>query len=374
MGKLTALTEGCYTVEIRDRESGRARCKFAEGAGFFERKRDATSDAEFSTKIDLDCAKCFCIPRPRKDELAIIRDDWPEPAWVGPITRIVDDPDTRAFKINAEDRTFWWDGAAASSNFERLENNQIDTVEVVSEIIRQFNVFAGEELLDHNFRGSKNGKPPASGLLLTADIERFESLWAEFAGLAESVFDFTVVGPHLYWGAPGIPISDGPRLNSTHWTNRPLIDRDASSVVSQVRVTGQGGVSAAWPPTSIDNGYGHKTGYLNDSNLNTAAEALAVAVEVYEANKEPTDFIVTGGGSLSSSFPLSMHELIPGRRFLVDLSGACLEASAELELFNLIVEFNSVASPVQKLQETRVAADFSQPGAIGSAERQSAAG
>jgi len=373
VAKLTAITEAFYQVEIRDRETERTRCVFNEGEGNFERRKDGISQAEFTANIDLACMECECVPRPRLDELAIIRDDWPEPAWVGPITRIVDDPDTKSLKFNAEDRLFWWNGASASSDYIATVQ-EVDVVTLASELIRQSDKFSKKTLIDHRFQGSPKGLPPKAGLAVTAEILEGDSLWSQIDGLADSVLDYSMVGPHLYWGSPNIPISGGPRLTGKHWKNRPLVDRDASEVISQVRVTGQGGVVAVYPEKSTDIGYGHKTGYFADSNLNTVKEAADLAEKLYEANRRPTDFIVTGVGSLSSEFPLPLHELIPGRKFQVDLSGACLQASAELELFNLIVEFGSVAAPSQRLKELRVAADFAQPGALGAAERQSAAG
>lgn len=370
----SAITEAFYRVEVRNRATGRTvpGCVFEEGEGDYSRTLDGISEATFSTVRSPGCDECDCVPVARRDELAIIRSDRKEPAWVGPILRVVDDPETGLFEFKARDRLYWWEGAPAIADVITPGETEMPIVELIAEYIRQMEKSSGVEI-DHRFRSSGDGKPPASDASVTAFIEVGDSIYSDFKNLSDTLFDFTVVGQNLYWGAPRVPITNGPALDGSHWVNRPLIDRDASEVVSQVIMVGTSDVIERFPPEPLDIGYGLRTTTVSDSNINTRSEALAAAEALYEANSRPTDFIVTGGGSLSPDFPLPMHELIPGRRFPVRISGSCLEASAELELFNLIVEFGSVARPTRGLKELRVAADFSQPGALGGAERQSAA-
>lgn len=371
---MTALTEAFYTVEIRDRITGDVvpGCVFNAGYGSYRRVLDRISDAEFSTVDDPECETCDCVPEERVHELAIVRDDRKEPAFIGPITRIIDERGSGELQIQAQDRMFWWDGVAAAQPVLNDEGQEIDVTLLIAEYIRQFNENSSAKL-DTRFRGKSDGVPPLSGVEITSFLEQGDSIYSDFRALSETVFDFTAVGPHVYWGAPEIPITKGPRLLNSHWETPPRIDRDASEVVSQVVVEGDDGIREVFPPEPVDIGYGLKTAYVSDSDINTSGEALDRAETVYEANKRPTAFIVTGLTSLSPSFPLPMHELIMGRKYPVTIEGRCLEVSTELQMFNLVVEFGSVAEPEQRIKELRVAADFSQPGALGSSTAQSAA-
>lgn len=374
MSSSSGLTEAFYRVEVRDRITGDVvpGCVFDEGVGSFRRGLDLISDAEFSTVTGPDCDDCNCEPIERAHELAIIRDDRREPTWVGPITRIIDKGDEGELRLIAQDRLFWWDGIQAAQAVDNPQGSEIDVTLLISEYIRQLSAGSSGRI-DSTFLGKPDGVPPLSGLEIASFIQVGDSIYEDFRALAETVFDFTMAGPHLYWGAPEIPISRGPRLTNSHWTQTPTIDRDASEVVSQVVVTGEDGVRAVFPAEHTDIGFGIKTGFVSDSDINSTSEALDRAETIYEANKRPTGFIVTGLTSLSPSFPVSIHGLIPGRKFPVSIDGRCLSVEAELQLFNLVVEFGSVSEPDQRIKELRVAADFSQIGALGSSTSQSAA-
>lgn len=371
---MSRLTEAFYRVEVRDRVSKDVvpGCVFNSGFGSFRRGLDLVSDAEFTTITDPECSTCDCEPVERKHELAIIRDDRREPTWIGPITRIIDKGDDGELQIVAQDRLFWWEGVPAAQAVDNPEEDEIDVTLLIAEYIRQMSAGSSVDI-DSRFRGKPDGVPPLSELEIASFIQVGDSIWEDFRALAETVFDFTMVGPHLYWGAPEINITKGRRLTNDHWDQTPTIDRDASEVVSQVVVNGAQGIQAVFPDEPIDLGFGLKTGFFSDSDINSVVEARDRAETIYEANKRPTGFIVTGLTSLSPSFPASMHELIPGRMFPVTINGRCLSVSAELQLFNLAVEFGSVAEPDQRIKELRVAADFSQPGALGSSTTQSTA-
>lgn len=361
------LTEASYRVEVRDRYTEATVCVFDEGEGVFTRTLDGTTTAEWI--VPADCGACDCPVTERRHELAFIRDDWPEAAWVGPIVRTVDDAAQGTIRYNAVDRLYWWQGAAASRDIIYQAPNERDAVALFEEMAQVADEFADANL-QRLFDGDR--LPPAAGLLVESKVKAGESVWSAMVGLAKSVIDFTVVGPQLYWGSPEIPIEDGPAILPTHFTAVPILDRDAESVVTQVVVVGAGGVRGVYPANSdvVDIGYGHRTEFISDTNLNNVAEASAAAREIFEQNSTPSTFIITGEGSLDSSFPVPLHELIPGRNFLVTATGQCLEASEELvQLFNVIVEIRTEADPGKRLREYRVAADFGKPGSSGAAER-----
>lgn len=367
-GGFSRITEATYTVEIRDRYNGATICTFDEGVGNFSRTLDGVSAAEFT--VAADCGACDCPVQERRHELAFIRDDWPEPAWIGPIVRTVDDDAQGTIRYNAWDRLYWWEGVPAARDVINESPNEIDVVTLV-ETLAAMNEAYQPTGLQRKFDSAR--VQDLSGLLVESRLKQGESVWSVLVGLAKSVLDFTAVGEQLYWGAPEIPIADGPQILPAHFVSPPILDRDAESVVSQVVVIGAAGATGVWPPEGqdADQGLGKRTEFISDTNLNTVTEATDRARELYEINKQPTTFIITGEGSLSEDFPVPLHELIPGRNFLVTASGQCLESSEEkVQLFNLIVEVRTEANPVKQLVEYRVAADFGVAG-LGAAERQS---
>lgn len=369
----TPLTRATYEARIQTRDGRVIRgCRFNRGVGSFNRVLDGVSAAELTVPAT-DC-DCSCVIDFRNTELAFYRDDCEEPAWVGPIVRMVDDPTQGTIRFAAVDRLYWWEGAEAIRAISRLVPNEIDVVDYLWELIGQAEEFF-PSLIQYGFRNDNTLRPPPSELLIEAELAVGESLFSQFLTLAKTVLDFTMVGPHLYWGSPEIAIEDGANLNGLHWTKPPVIDRDLSSIATQVRVTGSGGVVGLYPAENIDTGNGKRSLFINDTNLNTQAEVDARAFEVFEQNSTATNFIITGDGSLSELFPGDpngcgrLSGLIPGRNYLVSASAACLESGDELlQLFNVVVEIGD-ESNTGRLVEKRVAGDFQRPGSEGSAER-----
>lgn len=365
------LTEATYRVEVRNRLTGNivSGCQLHDTKASFTRTLDGISkaDIEISTK---GCSACDCLPVERRDELVFIRDDWDEPAWVGPILRSVDDSALGTRRIVAEDRLWWWQGTAALRDIAHLAPKEIDAVQAFAELISQAEQFQ-PSLLDYWFKSELRKLPPLAEVDIEVDVAENESLWSVMAGIAKTLVDYTVVGPHLYWGSPEVPVSDGPCLTGDMWVSPPAIDRDASGVISQVQVIGAGGITGVYPPTPADSIFGKKTEFVSDTNLNSQSEVDAAAQEIYTQNSTPSDFVITGDGSMSPNFPLPLHELIPGRNFPIKIEGACLSTEDFLQLTNVVVELQSIAGPSRRWKETRVALDFARPGTAGSAERAS---
>lgn len=373
------LTRGTYRVEIRDKDTG----EIVDGCdlknqivkGSFNRTLDGISEAELLVTLPQDNCKssghCDCAVTERQHELAITRLDRPnEPAWVGPITRTVDDPFQGNIAYRAKDRLFWAEGAQALRALAHEAPNEVDIVQVFRELLDLIDAYQ-DTGLDSYFEGRFGQLPPLGELLVEIGIEPGDSLYSSMLGLAKNSLDWTVVGPHLYWGSPTIPVKDGPTITPIHFSSPPIIDRDANNTTSQVVVTGAGGIRGVFPEVDTDTGRGRRSLFVSDNTLNTQTEANALAQTIYEQNSQPNDFIITGDGSVSDSFPLPLHELIPGRLFPIRAEGQCLESDEDLvQLFNVVVEFESLGTPLL-IRETRVALDFRPVRAAGSAQRQS---
>lgn len=371
-----ALTEATYEVAVQDRSTGAVLggCRFTEGTASFNRGLNIISQAEITTP-SRGC-ECECIPEDRSAELAFYRSDQPEePVWVGPITRVVDDPAANTIRIAAFDRLYWAEGAPASRDIVYSAPNEIDIVELFDQLMTEA-VNYEDPVIDRYFGGKFGALPPLGGLLVESSLQQNESVWSVIAGLSKSALDFTMVGPHLYWGSPTIPIERGSPITSDAWETPPIIDRDFGSVGSRVIVTIGGGLKGIYPPlteTETATAGGKRTLFVADTSLNTQAEADAKAKDVYDQNSAPVDFVITGDGSLSSRFPGTVADLVPGRLYPVTAFGQCLQTDEDLlQLFNVVVEIGSRSLPGQRMTEARVAADFAKPGVESSAERVSA--
>jgi hypothetical protein len=338
---------------------------------------DGISSAELT--IPVNGCNCDCIPDGRQHELAFYRDDCPEePAWIGPVVRIVDDDAAGTIRIAAYDRLYWVEGSPTSRAIVHEVPNEVDIVEVFGELLADAELYEDPNI-DWYYKQVNGNLPPLGDLLVEAKLLEGESIWSAIAGYAKSALDFTMVGTQLYWGSPEIPIEDGPLLTSNAWNNPPIIDRDFGAVVTRVVVFGSNGVQASCPTKEEEermvdlDGSGKRTIFVTDTLLNTEAEAEARACEIYAQNSTASDFIITGDGSLSSAFPHGLKGLIPGRNYRVEADGQCLSTREDLlQLFNVVVRIGSRARPNRTLTETGVAADFRRPGSDGSAERQSA--
>lgn len=362
-----AMSRGEYLVDIITRTTGAARCTFRGGSldGKFTRVLDGTSEAELNLSTANGC--CPCIPVPRVDELRIRRiGENDGETWIGPVTRVVDDHERGLLTIYADDRSYWWQGAPV---LKAVTMNDTDPVAI------------GQVLLDA-MTGYTDlgpaipfGTPEGYGITIDADIKYGESAWDLWTNYAKSLLDFTVVGSRLIWGGREIPIEDGPALRqSVAWSAGNLVvDRDATAVASRVRVQGAGGLLAWWPPEDTDNGYGRRTLFVADTNLNSEAEATEQARFIYEANKRPSDFLISGGGTLGVNAPVCMYDLIPGRKFPIAADDGCLATSEVQRLSKLVVEFGSGVGCDGRwaIVENKVAIDLQRAGSQGTATRVS---
>lgn len=367
----TPLTEGTYKVEIVD-ENGGTICDFSDRQieGEFARSNGFVVNGASITVDQESCADCEdCEPIERRHELKITRDDWTEPAFIGPFLRQVDDPLQRTIRYVAQSRLYWWAGAPAVRGV-NLSGPVVDVLRSIFLLADEYE----ESGLDFDFTGRGAPTPPNNGVTIETSIAQDASVLEKVLSLAKSTFDGTVVGRDLYWGAPAVAIEAGPPLDTSHWKdNPPITDRDGSDVGTRVIVAAAGGIVASFPATEVDLGFRKRTIFVSDSNLDDQAEADAFAEEIYNQNTEPTNFLVTGEGSLNETAPLSLHELIPGRLHKISAQGQCLTTEETLQLTNVIVQFGTeVVKGQRTIAERRVAVDFQRPGTQGSAERASA--
>lgn len=359
------FTQATYRITIQDRETGRPvpGCSLTSGEARFGRKYRGISQA--AVTVPQRTCSCDCIVDDGSQELAFYRSDSPaEPAWIGPVARLTDDPETGDLTIAAFDRLYWAEGAPASRPIRFSTPNEIDVVDLAELLLIDAERYEPTGLL-RGFRGVTGQTPPKSGLKIEQVLDTGESIWSVFDRLSRTSLAYSVVGRNLYWGSPRIPIDEGPRILSTHWRARPSIERNLSRTATRVRVTGSNNVVGEWPPTTEDEvprGSGRRTLFFTNSQLNSQDEATTAAREIYFQNSGPSDFIVTGSNTLDESFPHGMEGLVPGRLYPVEARATCLETSELLELVNVSVRIEAQASPAQVWKEAGVAADFQEPG------------
>lgn len=371
---MTKFTQATYEIEIRDRFTGRPvpGCTFNEGplVADFARRLDVITDASLILNTD-ECG-CPCIPQERSHELVFTRDDWDEPAWIGPITRFVNDTTLGTFSVSASDRLYWWEGAPLARDHlygEGSSNAEIDPSDLFVRFHEDTEQYEPSGLL------LSESVPGQSGLVIPWQGIEGDSLWGQVASLAKTSVDYTTVGWHLYWGSPEIRVGQGPAFRSNSWKNSGLIvDRDATQVATSVVVSGANGARGVWPEVEVDLGYGKRTLFESSTAHNTDEECTQLARSIFEANDRPSDFIVTGDGTLSPQSSIDgLHPMIPGRKFMVVADKGCLKSTALQRLHAVSVEIEAgIINGERKLIEKAVKADLQPPGTEGKAQRLSA--
>jgi hypothetical protein len=356
---MTPFTQGVYYLDVVSK-SGESDCTFVGKSvtAEFGRTNDATSTA--TVKITSATDACSCLPVERSDELRFQRADSNDVAWQGPVTVIDSDPDNSTLTITAQDRTYWWQGCPVLKAIVHEGANGADPIDIATEMIRQFELYQPSRLL------IPADLPPLYREAVTASHHPGDSLWAAFLNLAKGFLDFTVSGLDFYYGGREIPIVDGPALRqSTAWVNSALnVQRTAVNVCTQVRVTGAGGVVGVWPAVDIDLGYGRSVLFVDDATVTTVSEATALARFSFDTNQRPSDFMVSGTSSLGPGAPVTLTDLVPGRKFLVVADRGCLQTEEVQRLHNVKVSMESGVGPDGgwALLEKSVAVDLQRAG------------
>lgn len=372
---MTALTEATYRIEIRYRGTDRPvpNCGVKRGQrvdATFNRVLDGQSSAGLLINSASDVGMCSsncgdgcpCIPIARKHKLAFLRDDEIDPVWEGPITGVTGDGSTGGVSIRAVDNTYWWEGAP----FQRGVVGNFTVDELFRRYTGQADEYqpSGLERRDQFVTVSPND--------IEVDHGAGEEINGEILSLAKNLLDYTVVGKRLYYGTPEIPLKDGPPiLSSTSLAGEgPItVDTDGSEVGTKFKFIGANGVTAEWPEVEVDRGYGLRTIWIADTNVDDPNEALARVKAVHDANIEPQQFLVTGGNTLSAAFPGTLRTLVPGRYFPVAADTGCVQTVAERRRLNLVnVNIQSTAENGWSLKEKRVAVDFSPANSEGAAQ------
>jgi len=371
---MTRLTEATYRIEVLHRVSGRrvAGCFFTSGniTANFNRVFNAKSTASLvllnsnSGGLCTGCTPngCPCIPKKRKHELAFYRNDEKDPVWIGPVTGTTVDGTNGALTIRAEDRTYWWEGAPAQRGI--VGNYTID------ELFRRYTDQA-EEYQPSGLQ-RRDGAVTASPNDLNVNVGAGDELYGEILSLAKTLMVFTVVGNQVYYGAPALPMKDGPAIKASRslaGDGQITVDEDGTNILTRVNFIGANGVTSSYPPVEVDLGYGKRTSFEADTNVDDQDEADARSKAIFDQNTEPQTFLVTGGNSLSPSFPGTLKTLVPGRFFPVEADSGCAITPAERRRLNFVsVNIEATEANGWQLEEKRVAVDFSSPDTLGTAQ------
>jgi hypothetical protein len=152
------------------------------------------------------------------------------------------------------------------------------------------------------------------------------------------------------------------------------VDQDGSQVTTRVVVIGADGIRGSHPAAENeqDLGFGRRTVFVTDDTVDNVEEANAKAKFYFESNRLPSNFLVTGTGSLGEKAPVCLSDLIPGRIFPVAADSGCLNTTERQRLHNVVVSFRSVSGcDGWELVEDSVAVDLSPVGSVGTASRVS---
>jgi hypothetical protein len=356
----------CYAITIKDRATGGEVCDLSKAPLSISYSRSLRGFTSLSmTLINDDPECCDCLPIAWRHELVIERlgeDGQSEGiVWQGPVTRYVDDSVFGTFQIDASDRGIWWQRAGVLP-FD---------IPVGTDHAEAFFTIA-------NYANSLNpGGPIAttwtpSGFILTQPIAAGTPIDTALGSLSGAEW---TIAPELY--GPGLfAIDDGQSYltldTAIDWQDSgAVIDSDFQYVATQVIVqadlkNGPDGarVEGIFPPTSEPHpDYGTHIQVVQAEQPLTQAEADAEAVRIFNRDKDGNRFLVTSGGSLSPTAPVTIWDLVPGRCFRVFSEGSCSGIAEIQRLHNVVVEILPRSTPDGvRLCETRVAIDLQPKG------------
>jgi hypothetical protein len=295
------------------------------------RRRDDWSEATIDVaKVDAggDCCAKLGDTRTWGHELALYRGDEQEPCWEGPI---VDKVERRAsFSFAARDVAFWLDRTPVEYDY--FWPDPTDTGQII------------RTLITDAFEVDDPGLVEWMDVRDTGRMSTTDRLWGWSQPLGEVIreligvgVDLFTVGRRLYVISDRTQLDEGApyRLDAAHFLDelqvrehgldaamlgiavggQPL-DGEGQPIQDVAPVLGsQGGPNDGYDPF-----YGRVTRWTSSPNTVAQSVADGLASAVYHAGQPPpVDLVVPDGARLSPTAPVSMGQLVPGRKFHVAL-------------------------------------------------------
>jgi hypothetical protein len=291
-------TLGCpsITVTATDRGGARSLGTLPTIDGGFSRRLSAVSDAQVTVDT-AGCADVLALVRSGRSELAFF--DGERLAWAGPIRDAIDDPDGRT-SIDADDVAAWvYDGRDVHN----------DHVLVSEDLTRIYEIVVNDALAPDDPGNITLDVTPCGVLgdrtVLAVDATPASGVLDE---LARTAFDWTVYGRRWMVNAALGPLPD---LTDEHFTRLRVTD-SRSRLATKVTVKGEAVTGVAG---GVDPYYGLIERTRSEPAIKDQASVDRAAAS--ELSQRAIPFVIDSSEPLRPTAPVSLAELIPGRRVRV---------------------------------------------------------
>lgn len=361
-------TLGCGTYEAHFKERG--------GHTFVGRARDLTSlswqrrlndvsEAHITFSLSGDesatCCGLAAIVNPWEHELSIYREG--NEIWCGPVSGGEINEAEMTATFDAKDLSAWFDHRWVEPVDTDVEFDEVDVTVVFNWLIEHgyskdpFNLewFVGDPLQVPLTREYISFDPPG---------ERwggvYPNIGTELRDLVKSRIDYTTIRRVLIAGDLQTATANNPvRLMDRAWETQPKITIVGSGMATEQGVGGGNGGYYGYDDTDMwierpNDDARQRFGLLQnfeaapdldeEDTSSTPNMVTQRAVELRSIRSEP--FIYLQGGTLSQNAPVTFDQLIPGRRFRVDLSKSCREVHHDYLLTEVNVSLGDGAESV----------------------------
>lgn len=277
-------------------------------------------------------------------DLVVFREGNREEVWGGPITSRYERPGQGKLDITAHSRDIWWGERGLPYDLD-YKTHPTDAGRVFMDLARAAEqprshlgvTNVGGQVLPYDpvgleMHGYETGVLVDQKVLLRADDV---IIGDEMRSLADSVIDYTVIGRRCYVGALVVNLDPIPIIAQSHWVEHdPEIEVQGLGVATKVVVRGAGAVRAEYPPGQIVDPrwpqYGSHFKVIRDDTITDLAVAQERARSEWERWQQPNFHVVSTSGTLGSSSPVTVEDLIPGKSVKVALTESCLMTSLRL--------------------------------------------
>lgn len=309
------------------------------------RRRNEISEGQVivpKTAISRDCCRLLGQVGTWRHELSLYRDGALQ--WQGPIWAVEEDKTT--VTIDARDVLAWLD---RSDNQQPMEFVAGLAGAALPRAVIQWLVqdaFSGgndPNILAYVQVKAGTGSPP---LIERDALAHSLNTWNEIQELIKLDVNVFAVGRVIYIADRDWDTYRSVFVTPDHFMDDLVVREAGSEVATAATVTGDLSVPIIGTAGGLDPVYGRITQFSTSDNSDQETVDGIAAAQVAAGLPAPVVLRVPDGSQLNQSFPLRMHELIPGRLMTVGVRNYCRPLQAAFALERLDVDFSAAGEKV----------------------------
>lgn len=267
-------------------------------------------------------------------EIWFYRDDSVYPAYIGVVRdRTVDAANVRRTVVRFADRSFLWTGRpvypyVGAAGELLLSPNIGDTPDVT--VVAQAIVDIGDQVVPVGLTLSVPSGVGASGVTATPRVapRALDTVYDAMVELGDLLVDWTVVGGVVFIDAPELPWSPILFDTRTSWVDGVSITESGDGFATHVSVTGADGAFVSHPafhdPLIVDPVRGYFWQGVDGGSQDDGQGVLSgIALGEWQRSHNPTVSLAASNVRLDCDLGVEFHDLLPGRRCVVDTHGVC---------------------------------------------------